>query len=195
VASTRLPTLFGVFDLIGFERANVNKGETESALLLMLGDLHNQAPLLRIHSQCLTGEVFGSLRCDYRGQLELAMSAIGDEGSGLVIYEYQEDRGIGLMAKLEAYALQDQGLDTIEANEALGFDADYRDFSLAVAVLHELKVRQVRLMTNNPQKVEALIKGGIEVIELIACEAPPSPYALSYLRTKKEKMGHSLTIM
>ncbi len=195
VASTRLPTLFGVFDLIGFERANVDKGETESALLLMLGDLHNQAPLLRIHSQCLTGEVFGSLRCDCRGQLELAMSAIGDEGSGLVIYEYQEGRGIGLMAKLEAYALQDQGLDTIEANEALGFDADYRDFSLAVAVLHELKVRQVRLMTNNPQKVEALIKGGIEVIELIACEAPPSPYALSYLRTKKEKMGHSLTIM
>jgi GTP cyclohydrolase II len=195
VASTRLPTLFGVFDLIGFERASVDKGETESALLLMLGDLHNQAPLLRIHSQCLTGEVFGSLRCDCRGQLELAMSAIGDEGSGLVIYEYQEGRGIGLMAKLEAYALQDQGLDTIEANEALGFDADCRDFSLAVAVLHELKIRQVRLMTNNPQKVEALIKGGIEVIELIACEAPPSPYALSYLRTKKKKMGHSLTIM
>ncbi len=195
VASTRLPTMFGVFDLIGFERANVDKGETESALLLMLGDLHNQAPLLRIHSQCLTGEMLGSLRCDCRGQLELAMSAIGDEGSGLVIYEYQEGRGIGLMAKLRAYALQDQGLDTIEANEALGFDADCRDFSLAVAVLHELKIRQVRLMTNNPQKVEALTKGGIEVIELIACEPPPSPYALSYLRTKKEKMGHSLTIM
>jgi GTP cyclohydrolase II len=195
VASTRLPTMFGVFDLIGFERANVDKGETESALLLMLGDLHNQAPLLRIHSQCLTGEVLGSLRCDCRGQLELAMSAIADEGSGLVIYEYQEGRGIGLMAKLRAYTLQDQGLDTIEANEALGFDADCRDFSLAVAVLHELKVRQVRLMTNNPQKVEALTKGGIEVIELIACEAPPSPYALSYLRTKKKKMGHSLTIM
>ena len=195
VASTRLPTMFGAFDLIGFERANVDKGETESALLLMLGDPQNRAPLLRIHSQCLTGEVLGSLRCDCRGQLELAMAAIADEGSGLVIYEYQEGRGIGLMAKLKAYALQDQGLDTIEANEALGLDADCRDFSLAVAVLHELKVRQVRLMTNNPQKVEALIEGGIEVIELIACEAPPSPYALSYLRTKKEKMGHSLTIM
>ena len=195
VASTRLPTMFGVFDLIGFERANVHKGETESALLLMLGDLHNQAPLLRIHSQCLTGEVFGSLRCDCRGQLELAMSAIADEGSGLVIYEYQEGRGIGLMAKLKAYALQDQGLDTIEANEALGFDADCRDFSLAVAILHELKVRQVRLMSNNPQKVEALTKAGIEVIELIACEAAPSPYSLLYLRTKKKKMGHSLTIM
>ena len=195
VASTRLPTMFGVFDLIGFERLNVDKGETESALLLMLGDLQEPAPLLRIHSQCLTGEVLGSLRCDCRGQLELAMSAIADEGSGLVIYEYQEGRGIGLMAKLRAYALQDKGLDTIEANHALGFDTDYRDFSLAVAVLHELKVRQVRLMSNNPQKVEALTKGGIEVIELIACEAPPSPYALSYLRTKKNKMGHSLTIM
>jgi len=195
VASTRLPTMFGVFDLIGFERANIDKGETESALLLMLGDLQNRAPLLRIHSQCLTGEVLGSLRCDCRGQLELAMSAIADEGSGLVIYEYQEGRGIGLMAKLKAYALQDKGLDTVEANHALGFDTDYRDFSLAVAVLHELKVRQVRLMSNNPQKVEALTKGGIEVIELIACEAPPNPYALSYLRTKKNKMGHSLTIM
>ena len=195
VASTRLPTMFGEFDLIGFGRANVDKGQTENTLLLIRGDLRNQAPLLRIHSQCLTGEVLGSLRCDCRGQLDLAMSAIADEGSGLVIYEYQEGRGIGLMAKLKAYALQDQGLDTIEANQALGFNTDCRDFSLAVAVLHELKIRQVRLMTNNPQKVEALAKGGIEVIELIACEAPPSPYALSYLRTKKEKMGHSLTIM
>ena len=195
VASTRLPTTFGVFDLIGFERANMDKGETESALLLMLGDPKNRAPLLRIHSQCFTGEVLGSLRCDCRGQLELAMSAIADEGSGLVIYEYQEGRGIGLMEKLKAYALQDQGLDTIEANEALGFDADYRDFSLAVAIVHDIGINRVRLMSNNPHKVEALSKGGIEVMELIACEAPPSPYALSYLRTKKKKMGHSLTIM
>jgi GTP cyclohydrolase II len=195
VAATRLPTMFGVFDLVGFERANLDKGETESALLLMFGDLQNRAPLLRIHSQCLTGEVLGSLRCDCRGQLELAMSAIADEGSGLVIYEHQEGRGIGLMAKLKAYALQDQGLDTIEANEALGFDADCRDFSLAVVILHEIGIGRVRLMSNNPQKVEALTKGGIEVIELIACEAPPSPSALSYLRTKKNKMGHSLTIM
>jgi len=195
VASTRLPTMFGVFDLIGFERANIDKGETESALLLMFGDLHNRAPLLRIHSQCLTGEVLGSLRCDCRGQLELAMSAIADEGSGLVIYEYQEGRGIGLMAKLKAYALQDKGLDTVEANHALGFDTDYRDFTLAVAILYEIGIDRVRLMSNNPQKVEALTKGGIEVLELIACEAPPSPYASSYLRTKKNKMGHSLTIM
>jgi GTP cyclohydrolase II len=195
VISTRLPTMFGAFDLIGFERANVDKGETESALLLTLGDLQTRAPLLRIHSQCLTGEVLGSLRCDCRGQLELAMSAIAEEGSGLVIYEYQEGRGIGLMAKLRAYALQDKGLDTVEANHALGFDTDYRDFSLAVAILHEIGIDRVRMMSNNPQKVEALTKGGIEVIERIACEAPPNPDALPYLRTKKKKMGHSLTIM
>ncbi len=200
VISTHLPTVFGVFELIGFEqagfdRANMAKRECETTLVMTLGDLQDGVPLLRIHSQCLTGEVLGSLRCDCRGQLEVAMSAIAEQGSGLVIYLHQEGRGIGLMAKLKAYALQDQGLDTIEANEALGFDADCRDFSLAVAVLHELRIWQVRLMTNNPQKVKALTSAGIEVIELIACEAPPSPYALSYLRTKKEKMGHSLTIM
>jgi GTP cyclohydrolase II len=194
-ASTRLPTMFGMFDLIGFERVNVDTGETESALLLTLGDLHDRAPLLRIHSQCLTGEVLGSLRCDCRGQLELAMSAIAEEGAGLVIYEYQEGRGIGLMAKLKAYALQDKGLDTVEANQALGFDPDCRDFRLAVAILHEIGIDRVRLMSNNPQKVEALAKGEVEVVELIACEAPLSPYALSYMRTKKKKMGHSLTIM
>src|ERR1700756_877691 len=195
VASTRLPTMFGIFGLIGFERVNVDTGETESALLLTLGDPHDRAPLLRIHSQCLTGEVLGSLRCDCRGQLELAMSAIADEGSGLVIYEYQEGRGIGLMAKLKAYALQDNGLDTVEANQALGFETDCRDFSLAVAILHEIGIDRVRLMSNNPQKVEALTQGGIEVVEQIACEAAPNPYSLSYLRTKKNKMGHSLTIM
>jgi GTP cyclohydrolase II len=195
LVATQLPTVFGVFNLIGFERAYKVKGERETALVMTLGDLQEGIPLLRIHSQCLTGEVLGSLRCDCRGQLEVAMSTIAEQGFGLVIYLHQEGRGIGLMAKLKAYALQDQGLDTIEANEALGFESDCRDFSLAVAVLHELKVQQVRLMTNNPQKGEALTKGGIEVIERIACEAPPSPYALSYLRTKKERMGHSLTIM
>jgi GTP cyclohydrolase II len=195
IVSTHLPTVFGVFDLIGFDRANMAKRERETALVMALGDLQDGVPLLRIHSQCLTGEVLGSLRCDCRGQLEVAMSTMAAQGAGLVIYLHQEGRGIGLMAKLKAYALQDHGLDTIEANEALGFDADCRDFSLAVGVLHELKIRQVRLMSHNPQKVEALTEGGIDVVELLACEAPPSPYALSYLRTKKKKMGHSLTIM
>ena len=147
VVSTHLPTVFGVFDLIGFERAgsdqaNLAKREHETALVMTLGDLQDGVPLLRIHSQCLTGEVLGSLRCDCRGQLEVAMSTMAAQGAGLVIYLHQEGRGIGLMAKLKAYALQDHGLDTIEANEALGFDADCRDFSLAVAVLHELKIRR-----------------------------------------------------
>jgi GTP cyclohydrolase II len=193
VVSTRLPTIFGVFDLIGFERAKVGTTESETAFVITCGDLQSRAPLLRMHPQCLTGEVLGSLRCDCRGQLELAMASIAEEGSGLVIYEHQKGRGIGLMAKLKAYALQDKGLDTVEANHALGFDADCRDFSFAVAILHDL--RRVRLLSNNPQKVQALVNGGIEVIERIACEALPNPYALPYLRTKKKKMGHSLTVM
>src|ERR1700723_4138439 len=143
VVSTHLPTVLGVFELIGFERANMAKRERETAFVMTLGDLQDGVPLLRIHSQCLTGEVLGSLRCDCRGQLELVMSAIANEGSGLVIYEYQEGCGIGLMKKLKAYTLQDQGLNKIEANHVRGFDADCRDFSLAVAVLQELRVRQV----------------------------------------------------
>ena len=195
VVSTRLPTISGVFDLIGFERPKVGTAESETAFVITCGDLQSRVPLLRMHSQCLTGEVLGSLRCDCRGQLELAMASIAEEGSGLVVYEHQEGRGIGLMAKLRAYALQDKGLDTVEANHALGFDADCRDFSFTVAILHDLKIRRVRLLSNNPQKVQALTNGGIEVVERIACEAPSNPYALPYLRTKKEKMGHSLTIM
>ena len=195
VVSTRLPTIFGAFDLIGFKRPSTGKPGPETALAITLGNLQTQAPLLRMHSQCFTGEVLGSLRCDCRGQLELAMASIAEEGSGLVIYEFQEGRGIGLMPKLKAYSLQDMGLDTVEANQALGFDADCRDFSFTVAILHNLRIRRVRLLSNNPQKVEALTQGGIEVIERIACEAPPNPYALPYLRTKRKKMGHSLTIM
>src|SRR5712672_132485 len=174
VVSTHLPTMFGVFELIGFERAgfdraNMAKRERETALVMTLGDLHDGVPLLRIHSQCLTGEVLGSLRCDCRDQLELAMRTISKNGCGLLIYEHQEGRGIGLMAKLQAYALQDEGLDTIAANHALGFEADCRDFSLPGAILRELGISQVRRLSNNLQKVRALIDAGIEVVARIPC--------------------------
>jgi GTP cyclohydrolase II len=161
----------------------------------MLGDLAQGAPMLRIHSQCFTGEILGSLRCDCRDQLESAMETIAAEGRGLVIYEHQEGRGIGLMAKLQAYALQDKGLDTVEANHALGFDADCRDFGLPIAILQELKISRVRLLSNNPEKHEALVQAGIEVTECISCETTPNIHALSYLRTKKEKMGHALRLV
>src|SRR5499427_7207394 len=152
VASAQIPTRWGVFQTIGFERETSNGShQTESALAIVFGDLkHDVAPLVRIHSQCFTGEVLGSLRCDCNEQLEIAMRAIAQEGRGLIIYEHQEGRGIGLMAKLEAYALQDVGLDTVDANVALGFEADSRDFSLPAAILHRLGVRRVRLLTNNP---------------------------------------------
>jgi GTP cyclohydrolase II len=138
--------------------------------------------------------VFGSLRCDCGGQMQLAMQAIAQEGRGLVIYEYQEGRGIGLMAKLQAYELQDAGIDTIEANHALGFKADFRDFSLAAAILHDLRISRVRLLTNNPRKVRALSVAGIEVVERLSCEVDPTPHSLAYLQTKKQKMGHALSL-
>jgi GTP cyclohydrolase II len=194
IASARLPTRWGTFDAIGFERdASTSTGRVETALAIVMGDPAGAAPLLRIHSQCFTGEVLGSLRCDCHDQLEMAMQAIAGEGRGLVIYEYQEGRGIGLMAKLEAYELQDAGLDTVEANHALGFKADCRDFSLSAAILRDLGIRRVRLLSNNPHKAAALADAGIEVLRL-ACEAVPSPHALSYLRAKKERMGHVLSL-
>jgi GTP cyclohydrolase II len=179
--------------LVGFE--HVLPGKIETALALTMGDLAGVAPLLRIHSQCFTGEILGSLRCDCRDQLESAMETIAAEGCGLVIYEYQEGRGIGLMAKLQAYALQDGGLDTVEANHALGFDADCRDFGLPMAILHDLKISRVRLLSNNPEKHQALVQAGIEVTERISCETTPNLHALPYLRTKKEKMGHALRLV
>jgi GTP cyclohydrolase II len=193
IVSTRLPTKSGLFQLVGFEREL--PGKIETALALTMGDLTQGAPLLRIHSQCFTGEMLGSLRCDCRDQLESAMETIVAEGCGLVIYEYQEGRGIGLMAKLQAYALQDGGLDTVEANHALGFNADCRDFSLPMAILHDLKISRVRLLSNNPEKHQALVQAGIEVTERISCETTPNTHALSYLRTKKEKMGHALRLV
>ena len=195
VVTTRLPTKWGKFETIGFERETSDgSGRFETALAVILGDLSGGAPLLRLHSQCFTSEVFGSLRCDCKDQLEMSLRAIAEEGRGLVIYEHQEGRGIGLMAKLQAYALQDEGLDTVEANHALGFDADHRDFNLAVAILRDLGISRVRLLTNNPKKSGALVDAGIEIVTVVPCEAAPNPYSLAYLRTKKEKMGHTLTL-
>ena len=145
---------------------------------------------MRIHSQCLTGDVFGSLRCDCRLQLELALTRIAEEGAGILLYEQQEGRGIGLMAKLKAYELQDQGLDTVEANEELGFAADCRDYDLAGEALKLLGVSRVRLMTNNPDKVAALEKAGIAVAERVSAEVATHKSFERYLRTKQEKMGH-----
>jgi GTP cyclohydrolase II len=193
IVSTRMPTKWGLFDAIGFERDESNgTRRVETALAMVMGNVTNSAPLLRIHSQCFTGEMLGSLRCDCHDQLEMAMQAIAEEGCGLVIYEYQEGRGIGLMAKLEAYELQDAGLDTVEANHALGFKADCRDFSLPAAILRDLRIKRVRLLSNNPRKANALAENGIEVVAQLACEAAPNPHSLVYLRTKKEKMGHAL---
>jgi len=193
IVSTLLPTKSGLFQLVGFERGL--RGKIETALALTMGDLTKGSPLLRIHSQCFTGEILGSLRCDCKDQLESAMETIAAERCGLVIYEYQEGRGIGLMAKLQAYALQDQGLDTVEANHALGFHADCRDFGLPIAILHELKISRVRLLSNNPEKHQAVMRAGIEVTERISCEITPNVHALPYLRTKKEKMGHALRLV
>jgi GTP cyclohydrolase II len=162
----------------------------EEAVALVMGDVHSAPPLVRVHSQCLTGDVFHSLRCDCRQQLEMALSMIRDLGAGILIYEQQEGRGIGLMAKLQAYELQDSGLDTVEANEQLGFKADHRDFALPAQILKALDVKRVRLLSNNPEKVEALENAGVKVIERVPCEVPPSPQAEEYLKTKKEKLGH-----
>ena len=186
--------------MIGFERSPVGRGYAETAIALILDDPHGDdpthgAPLLRIHSQCFTGDVLRSLRCDCGDQLELAMRTISAEGCGVLIYEHQEGRGIGLMAKLQAYALQDTGLDTIAANHALGFEADCRDFSLPVAILNDLGICRVRLLSNNPDKLRALVHAGIEVVEQIPCEVRPNPHALPYMRVKKERMGHTLTLV
>ena len=159
----------------------------------MTGDVKSAPPLVRIHSQCLTGDVFHSLRCDCRQQLELSLSMIADEGAGILIYELQEGRGIGLMAKLQAYELQDDGLDTVEANERLGFKNDYRDFALPAGILKALGVTRVRLLSNNPEKVNALERAGVQVVERVPCEVTPSPHAEEYLKTKKEKLGHLFT--
>jgi 3,4-dihydroxy-2-butanone 4-phosphate synthase/GTP cyclohydrolase II len=185
-----------VFRAVGFERLSADRSRpVEGALAVILGDVSQGTPLLRVHSQCVTGEVLGSLRCNCREQFEIAMAAIAREGRGLVIYEYQEGRGIGLTAKLQAYALQDAGLDTVEANHALGFEADCRDFSLPAAMLHELGIRRVRLLSNNPRKSQALTDAGVEVTAQIPCEVSPTVHSRAYLQAKKARMGHALTLL
>jgi GTP cyclohydrolase II len=191
VAAADFPTRFGLFRIYGFEGRF--GGEIEEAVALEMGDLAGPAPLLlRIHSQCLTGDVFHSLRCDCRAQLELSLAAIAEEGRGLLIYEHQEGRGIGLLNKLRAYQLQDGGADTVEANELLGFKADHRSYELPVEILRHFGVTSVRLLSNNPDKIEALERAGIQVAERVPCIVEPSVTSEIYLRTKKEKMGHLL---
>jgi GTP cyclohydrolase II len=195
VASADFPTRWGKFRIYGFRAHTEGRVDRriEEAVALVMGDVKSAAPLVRVHSQCLTGDVFHSLRCDCRQQLELSLSMISEEGAGILIYEQQEGRGIGLMAKLQAYELQDAGLDTVEANERLGFKADQRDFTLPGEILKALGVTRVRLLSNNPDKVEALERSGVNVVERVPCEVTPSPHAEEYLRTKKEKLGHLFT--
>jgi len=195
VSSADFPTRWGQFRIYGFEGVFRDGEEIrrEEAVALVMGDVTSSAPLVRVHSQCLTGDVFGSLRCDCRQQLEMALSMIAERGSGVLIYEQQEGRGIGLMAKLQAYELQDAGLDTVEANERLGFKADHRAFTLPAEMLKALGIHQVRLLSNNPDKVAALEQAGVEVIERMPCEVAPNPHTEDYLKTKKEKLGHLFT--
>jgi GTP cyclohydrolase II len=191
LASADFPTRSGHFRIYGFRlEPAVPEGKHEEAVALVMGDVHVNPPLVRIHSQCLTGDVFGSLRCDCRQQLEMALTMIAEEGVGILIYEQQEGRGIGLMPKLQAYELQDSGLDTVEANEKLGFKADHREFALPAEILKALGLSKVRLLSNNPDKVAALERAGIHVIDRVPCEVAPNAHATGYLRTKKEKLGH-----
>ena len=194
VASADFPTRWGHFLIHGFAtRASSGPAKTEEAVALVMGDVQSGSPLVRIHSQCLTGDVFGSLRCDCRQQLEMALSMIAAEGAGVLIYEQQEGRGIGLMAKLQAYALQDSGLDTVEANQRLGFKADQREFRMPAEILKALGIQQVRLLSNNPDKVSSLENAGIRITERVPCEVPPTAYTEDYLKTKQEKLGHIFT--
>ncbi len=218
IAEADFPTRWGAFRILGFEGVltaprpgddadatperngdggtsngasyEIKSGEVEGLVALVMGDIHSAPPLVRIHSQCLTGDVFGSLRCDCRLQLELAMRQIAAEGAGILLYEQQEGRGIGLMAKLRAYELQDQGMDTVEANVELGFAADCREYELPAEVLKLMGVKAVRLMTNNPEKVAALESAGIAVVERVSAEVEPQESFAEYVRTKQEKMGH-----
>ena len=195
LAEADFPTRWGQFRILGFERVVENPApcndrmpvpatRIETAVALVMGDIFSAPPIARIHSQCLTGDVFHSLRCDCHDQLHLALGRIAQEGAGILLYEHQEGRGIGLMAKLQAYELQDQGLDTIEANHELGYEADCRNFELPAAMLRYLGIESVRLMTNNPEKVQALESAGVRVVERLSAHVAAEPASERYLQTK-----------
>ncbi len=194
IAEASFPTAFGYFRIYGFE--GHFDTHVEEAVALRMGDLSTidgaRAPLVRVHSQCLTGDVFHSLRCDCRGQLELALESIAAEKRGLLIYEHQEGRGIGLLNKLRAYELQDEGQDTIEANESLGFASDLRSYTLPANIVLHFGLSEIRLMSNNPEKVEAMEQAGVRVVERVPCLVAPLDSRQAYLQTKKDRMGHLL---
>jgi GTP cyclohydrolase II len=190
VAEADFPTRFGQFRIYGFA-CRTAAGDIEELVALVMGDPAGEPPLVRIHSECLTGDVFHSLRCDCRAQLELALELIGAEGRGVLVYERKEGRGIGLLNKLRAYQLQDEGADTVEANERLGFEADLRDYEFPAEVLRQLGAGSVRLLSNNPEKIEALERAGLRVAERVPCQ-PGIEHASDYLKTKREKLGHLL---
>jgi len=191
VAEASLPTRYGDFLSIAYKSAI----DPDEHVALVRGDLDSDQPVLvRVHSECLTGDVFHSLRCDCGEQIDLAMRAIADEGRGVFLYMRQEGRGIGLHNKIRAYALQDQGFDTVEANEALGFDSDIRDYGIGAQILADLGVRNLRLLTNNPRKVIGLEGYGLQVVETVPILAKPNPRNVKYLETKRKKMGHLLKV-
>lgn len=194
IAHADLPTRYGRFRIFGFKGA----GPQEEAIALVRGKLNGAsgskaAPLVRVHSQCLTGDVLTSLRCDCRAQLELALKKIGRSASGVLLYLLQEGRGIGLMNKLRAYQLQDGGMDTVEANESLGFAADARDYDFSAQILKQLGVTKIRLLSNNPEKIRQLELAGIRVLQRVPCQPRVSRTSRHYLKTKKSKLGHLLT--
>ena len=192
IADVLFPTHWADFRLMAFEGIHADRDakEVETALALTLGDIHRTPPMVRLHSQCTTGDVFHSLRCDCHDQLHLALRVIAAQGAGVIVYENQEGRGIGLMEKLRAYQLQDQGLDTVEANLQLGHAVDLRDYALSVEVLRFLKIRSLQLMTNNPEKIDAVRSSGIEIVRRVSADVPGNPYSADYLATKRDKLGH-----
>jgi 3,4-dihydroxy 2-butanone 4-phosphate synthase/GTP cyclohydrolase II len=191
IAEASLPTEFGDFQIIGYRSL-----ESSEEFVALLKGVPNpfRASLVRIHSQCMTGDAFGSTRCDCGKQLQQAMRLIADEGHGAIVYQQQEGRGIGIINKIRAYALQDEGADTVEANERLGLDVDSRSYEQCAEIFRDLGLSKLRVLSNNPEKLRALEQCGFEIVERVALEVQPAPHSIRYLRTKKEKMGHLINV-